>query len=1279
MMSFENWQNENKEGDFLKWRDENAINATMETDPVAAAEKAGQAWDISTQSDIPLEEADHICGIKDIVLAPSDFIKKTASSALGAATRLRHQLFNKTIADTLHTLGKSESSAVQDRAYELVVQYEKENNFTFGEYFNDQVRDWTEQLTVPPEARADEYLRKEPQYNKPRPDINPFAYDVSEPEKFGEKAIDAVAGITGFVAQIALLKKVAPSMSQPVVWETVNLANDGKPGGGAAMQVTLGGINKILPGAGILPAVGRGTAASTLFGTTTYLGGGDTTDILINIGIPFAFEGMNITKQTWANYKNKAMFLDSLKQKAPALAGTDNVLIDKAISDLLTNIATEGVLELRQKGQMQKEFAPKAATPELSAEVRAYMQQKRYSELLEKANAGDKKAIEELNDYVQGKNIPTYEELLEKGYNGDSKAFERIAEGDYYGGSAMRPALKATETPTKAARAVSGEEPTLGMGKAGAKPTPAQRPATPIEQMRDAAKVKEIDIKTPVSEIGSADLSKARERGFITSAKEVLPELKIEGQYIPRSTDVLAIKARNLIVDDITKAEQVARKGSDQNAVATASELIKHYSDMAAKAKTQSAKEAAYDKAADIAQNMAAKLTELGRAVQAASILGRLTPEGQVRFAAREIQKYNEKVEKGKGADRFRKKIPGLTKEQAQKILEEMSEIAKMPNGKEKFIRFQKVQDYISKLVPTPTMDKIATLWKAGLLTGIKTSGLNIFANEKNLELEVMKDIPAAAVDKIVSYFTGKRTVTPTIKGLKKGFIEGLGNGLEYLKSGYSDRDIGVKLDYHKVNYNTRAFQAYTETVFRFLGAQDQPFYYAARLRSLYGQAKTSAINLGLKGQAAQKHVDALIENPTEQMIKNAAKDAEAAVFINETALGNIARGIQRLPGGEFIVPFGRTPSAVAMQVVNYSPVGIVKTIIENIGKGRFDQREFSMGIGRGITGIPALVIGARLEGAGMITLDRPKDEKERELWKLEGRQPNSVLINGKWRTVQSLGPAGNLLIIGAHFQRAFDEESSPTAAMGRALTGSAKSFTEQTFLRGVNLFVDALNDPELSGPMLVNNTISSFVPTIVSDVARATDTQERRAESVGEKVMARIPGARQTLEPQITVLGEEKEQTSNPLELMIDPTRPSKEISSPVIAELRRLWNEGWEVSPSLLGDKKGYDVLSQEENTELWKRAGAITKDSLGQLVSNKLYGELPDEKKAELIGKLITESQKVSRIEMVAKKLTGIEGKELTDMIFELRKSGLATEDIIPIALSKRNPRKARKGAE
>ena len=127
---------------------------------------------------------------------------------------------------------------------------------------------------------------------------------------------------------------------------------------------------------------------------------------------------------------------------------------------------------------------------------------------------------------------------------------------------------------------------------------------------------------------------------------------------------------------------------------------------------------------------MAKNLTEQGRAVQAASILGRLTPEGQIRFAARQIQKYNEEIEKsGKGIIGLKKKIPELTAEQEKTIVQEMKAIEAMPDGTEKAMKFQQLQNYISDLVPSSLYQKIVSVWKAGLLTGIKTSGLNIFSN----------------------------------------------------------------------------------------------------------------------------------------------------------------------------------------------------------------------------------------------------------------------------------------------------------------------------------------------------------------------------------------------------------------------------------------------------------------------------------------------------------------------------------------------------------------------
>jgi hypothetical protein len=756
----------------------------------------------------------------------------------------------------------------------------------------------------------------------------------------------------------------------------------------------------------------------------------------------------------------------------------------------------------------------------------------------------------------------------------------------------------------------------------------------------------------------------ARERGFVTSTNELDPLINAKGSYVPRSTDALAIKARTLIQDDIVQAEKVAKVGTDENAVAVASELIKHYQSKATSAPDETAKNAYYDKAAEIANTIAPKLTELGRSVQAASILSRMTPEGQVRFAAREIQKYNEEVRAGTRG-RFAKEVPELTGEQLREISQEMAEINKMTDHDARAERFQKLQRHIQSLVPTPVYKKIVTVWKAGLLTGLKTTGVNLASNATHTGTEIIKDIPATIVDKAVSLFTGQRAVTVGTKGILAGGAKGTKAGIRYIRTGYDERDIGVKLDYKRTNFGkgatAKALQAYTDTVFGILGAEDQPFYYAAKMRSLYEQAKVQAINQGLKGKDAQSFIDSLVQNPTDPMLKYASTDAETAVFINNTKLGEAAKKLQQLPGGEFVVPFGRTPSAIAMQIVNYSPAGIARTIINNAGKGRFDQRLFSQGMGRGLTGTAVLALGASLFSSGIMSLDRPTNEKEQKLWEAEGRVPNSIKINGKWRSVSVLGPPGQLLLIGGQFKRAFNDSGSPSEAMSNALAGTAKAFTEQTFMRGVNQVVDALSDPGRSAASVSKQLAGSTIPTLVGDIARATDIVERRADNPLQSIESRIPGVRQNLQPRIDVLGREVAIKANPLETMIDPTRPSENTSDPIVLELRRLWDNGFKVSPTALGDKTGYKTLSPQQNADLWKRSGDVILAQLEPVFATEQYKNLPDDVKAEFIDKSVDNAKNIARAELVRSLTDGLTGKELADKRFELKKDGIYTESV------------------
>jgi hypothetical protein len=552
--------------------------------------------------------------------------------------------------------------------------------------------------------------------------------------------------------------------------------------------------------------------------------------------------------------------------------------------------------------------------------------------------------------------------------------------------------------------------------------------------------------------------------------------------------------------------------------------------------------------------------------------------------------------------------------------------------------------------------DRAVTLWKAGLLTGLKTSGLNVVSTMANAVSETAATAAGIPIDKVTSLFTGERALALSAKGTKAGVLKGFKDGWTYLRTGVSERDVGKKLDFRKVNFGTskiaRGLQAYEETIFHLLGAEDQPFYYGAKAQSIASQAKAQGITQGLKGKELNSFVDKKIQNPTDDMLEAAVHDAEVAVFQNRTLLGDIAKGIQNIPGGEIIVPFGRTPSAVATQIVNYTPVGIAAEVTKQIRNGEFNQRKFSQAFGRSIVGTGVLFMGGELLKAGILSLDFPKGEKERKLWELEGRKPNSVKIGGKWRSVQILGPIGNGLIIGGHFTRAFKEQGSPTKAIAEAMGKSAKSFTEQTFTTGIKKAVDALVDPERSAGEWFSSMAGSVVPTIVADIARASTDKEVRQDSAIRRVQSRIPGLRGKLPSKIDVFGQDLPRYGgNVLEIMIDPSRPSKIRNDIVVDELRRLSDNDFNVTPTLLGGKDGFDVLTDEENTQMWQRQGDLVYKTLQSLVTSEGYKKVSNDlAKKKMLEEIISKTRAAARAEMAAIKLS--QGFS----VIELAESGL-----------------------
>lgn len=700
-----------------------------------------------------------------------------------------------------------------------------------------------------------------------------------------------------------------------------------------------------------------------------------------------------------------------------------------------------------------------------------------------------------------------------------------------------------------------------------------------------------------------------KERGFVTSVKEstVAPEVKagVEGTYTPKPNTQLMGEAKGLLEQDV----QINLKGvkdADQKVAATIQHAI-------------NVQDTNPELAANLFNNLSESGTELGRGVQAFAMIDRMKPETIGLSLAGKIKKYNRLNPNNK--------IPELGGDQLKKFSDDLREVLKKPAGIERDKAIFQFKQKMENILPSSLWDKAITTWKAGLLTGLQTSGVNILSNATMGLAEQVKNVPATLIDKAVSVFTGKVTKALTGKGVIEGGMEGTKKGLDYLFSGFDPRNMAKKFDYKQTNFGNsklgKILSGYSKTVFRSMGAADQPFYYAALRHSIAEQAIVAGRNQGLRGKALDEFTEKFIKNLPDDVAKIATKDAEIAVFQNNTKLGELAKKFDG-PVGDFVAPFKQTPSAVATSFVNYSPVGIVKTIIENIGKGKFNQKEFVEGLGRSITGTGLTAIGGALMYNGYMTLQAPKSETERVQWEAEGKQPNSIsLDNGKtWKQAGSLGPIGLTMLLGGYFAQGLKETGSVYEATKQAMASIPRVVSDQSFLKGVSGILNAMNDPVRYADITWSNTVGSVVPAIVGAAAKATDPVQRIVKGAGDTLKSRIPGLRETLPEKVGLTGEPLPRKEGPIASMIDPFRSSTAINqdNKVVQEMSRLQKAGENATPTYFGNVEqiyGEKVnLTPEQRSKLQEISGKISNEKWSKIINTDYYNTLSDREKSSLL---------------------------------------------------------------
>jgi hypothetical protein len=234
----------------------------------------------------------------------------------------------------LHGLGKSDDPALL-KAYEIQQERKAKRKERFKieggrpypkSLLEDELTDIARQLRLRPEARGDADLKQIPDTYIEAP--NPFRqFDLPQAEGAGEYITDTLAGITGFVAQMAALRQILPNAPTESLWEVQNIVSGGKPGRGAALGGILKGISKA-------PAVTLGEKATrigvsgALFGGLAYAEGGDAVEVAVSTTIGAGFAALHLHKQT----KQTSKVIKAWREKMPWMRNIPDKTLRKTIS-----------------------------------------------------------------------------------------------------------------------------------------------------------------------------------------------------------------------------------------------------------------------------------------------------------------------------------------------------------------------------------------------------------------------------------------------------------------------------------------------------------------------------------------------------------------------------------------------------------------------------------------------------------------------------------------------------------------------------------------------------------------------------------------------------------------------------------------------------------------------------------------------------------------------------------------------------------------------------------
>lgn len=699
-------------------------------------------------------------------------------------------------------------------------------------------------------------------------------------------------------------------------------------------------------------------------------------------------------------------------------------------------------------------------------------------------------------------------------------------------------------------------------------------------------------------------------------------DMNIEANGVDNSLETLKGKLGN--GDRITATD-----------IATSERLIEYYSKVGDKAKLQ-----------DAIQTSAMAGTEAGRTVQALSILNHSTPEGQVVWIQRSIDKLNDKLEKTKVKERFK-----FTPEMQQEILQATNQEEALNN----------VYKQLGQQVPMTTMQKLDSWRYFAMLGNPRTHIRNIVGNKVMGYIQQAKNHLAGTIEDIVLRNSDDRQFTTKIadkktKEFAKADIENVLDRLGLTENKYNQKS--------RIEQNQKVFKSefMNKTIGKLMEFNDMALEAEDGwgLKAMYPKALAQYIT------ANNIDVDNITDAQLAKARNFAIRQAEEATFHQDNAIASAIsqfegkNNLTRFATGA-ILPFKKTPMNVAAEGIQYSPIGLLDSLTRgsiNLRKGKINVHEYIDGISKGLTGTGIALLGYALTEAGILKASGGDDQDKNNFESAQGKQNYSLKVGEKTYSLDWLAPTGIPLFMGSELYQLASQkvkekgEKNNTPEVAKSATKILNSMatamnplSEMSMISGLTStlqsYASGNKGLENLGLNATKSYVGQFVPTVLGQVAKTFDDKERSTTStesdplpkaldtLGNQIKSKIPGLRQTLPTKTDIWGKDVENEGNIIEKGLNAgvfPWSSKKVNenNPTNKEISKLYDGTLDKSvlPSnsidkvLNIDKEKYR-LSNEQYSKLKKMYGEINYKVLSDLTSSPEYKEMNDEQKVKAIS--------------------------------------------------------------